>query len=92
MLLSERGCALYVEEQHYEVALWRAWPSLFPEYVDTLWAADHLDAIELMMRVHDLSAVRRAAVTRCGVSAISRYSGVRLTSDGLLYVRAYATV
>jgi len=67
------------------------WPSSFPEHVDTLWAADHLDAIELVMRVHGLSMVARAAVTLCGVRSISRYTGVRLTSGGLQF-RAYATV
>jgi hypothetical protein len=79
------------EEQHYEVALWREWPSLFPEHVDTLWAADHLDAIELVMRIHDLSTVKRAAVTLCGVCAASRYAGVRLAANGLQF-RAYAIV
>jgi len=82
---------LHVDEQHYEVALWQAWPSSFSEHVDTLWAADHLDAIELVMCVHGLSTVRRAAVTRCGVYAASRYIGVRLTETGLRFL-SYATV
>jgi hypothetical protein len=86
-----RRCTLYGEEQHYEVTLWQAWPSSFPEHVDTLWAADHLDAIEQVMRIHGLSTVRRAAVTRCGVYAASRYIGVRLTDNGLRFL-SYAKV
>jgi hypothetical protein len=74
---------LVVDEQHYEVALWRAWPSLFPEHVDTLWASDYLKAIEWVMRLREVRFVAHVAVALCGAGGPARYERVCLAADGL---------
>lgn len=46
----------------FDVAIWLAWPSLFPEYVAVIEAPDALSAVWLLMESCQLVYVSRAAV------------------------------
>jgi hypothetical protein len=68
----------------YDVALWLAWPSLFPQYVALVPADDPLQAVLLLMEDVRLSAVAKAAVLLTD-GRIERWYGVRLevSSDAM---------
>jgi purine nucleoside phosphorylase len=69
----------------FEVALWRWWPSLFPDYVASVAAPDAFAAIEQGMRVARVCFVARAAAIARDGSLCYRALGVRLgggTHDG----------
>ena len=72
-----------VEHWHYDVAIWQVWPSLFPEYTGTIWASDHFEAIEWMMRIHEVHVALYVAVALCDAGGPARYRRVWLASDGL---------
>ena len=48
--------------QPYEVALWRLWPSLFPEYVDVVHAPGSRQAVLSLMELQSVERVAKAAV------------------------------
>ena len=59
----------------YDVALWRFWPSLFPEWTEMVMAYSPQSALYDLMRLHGLRFVEKAAV-RSGTSSIQRYHDV----------------
>jgi hypothetical protein len=59
----------------FDVALWLAWPSLFPEYIALIEAPDPLSAVFLLMESCDLSRVSMAAV-KSPDGSIRRWFGV----------------
>jgi hypothetical protein len=61
--------------QEYDVALWRFWPSLFPEWTETVRDFSPQSAMYTLMRLHGLRFVEKVAV-RCGTSPIQRYYDV----------------
>jgi len=46
----------------YDVALWRWWPSLFPTFVDTVYAPTSQQAVLSLMERENKKRVARAAV------------------------------
>ncbi|GHO68798.1 hypothetical protein KSC_076900 [Ktedonobacter sp. SOSP1-52] len=46
----------------FEVALWRRWPSLFPDCTARVWAWDAFSAVEYTMRRYRLALVDYASV------------------------------
>ncbi len=48
--------------QKYDVALWLQWPSLFPEYVDDVYALNSKQAVLSLMEREALKQVKRAGV------------------------------
>ena len=60
----------------YDVALWRFWPSLFPEWTERVWAFSEYKAIYELMRAHGLGFVEKAAVRPCDGSPIRRFYDV----------------
>ena len=79
----ERPCG--EGQRVFAVAIWRWWPSLFPEYLASVAAPAAFAAIEQGMRVAGARfAARAAAIARDG-SLSYRARGVRLgggTHDG----------
>lgn len=49
------------EKQLYDVAIWRYFPSIFPDHVAFVSAASPLAAIVQLMEVHGLTKVQHAA-------------------------------
>ena len=62
----------------FEVALWRWWPSLFPEYLASVAAPAAFAAIEQVMQVAGVRFVARAAAIAQDGSLSYRAVGVRL--------------
>ena len=62
----------------FEVALWRWWPSLFPEYTASVAAPNAFTAVMLLMRRHGMQQVARAAADAVDGSLRYRACGVRL--------------
>ena len=60
----------------FEVALWRWWPSLFPEYTAAVAAPNAFTAVVLLMRVHGVQRVARAAADTVDGSLRYRACGV----------------
>ena len=65
----------------FDVALWRVWPSLFPEWTGTLFAPDAYSAIVQLMQVYGLERVAwgqanardgRIRYSCIGLSGVSR--------------------
>lgn len=56
----------------FAVALWRVWPSPWPEYIGVVEAPSAFAAVEAMMRVHGLWKVGYASVRALGGSLIYR--------------------
>ena len=46
----------------YEVALWRYWPSMFPEWIEEIEEFSPQSAMYAAMRLHGLRFVEKAAV------------------------------
>jgi len=65
--------------QPYEVALWRLWPSLFPEYVDVVYATSSQQAVLFLMELQDVERVAKAAVQSPG-GTIERWRHVDVGS------------
>jgi hypothetical protein len=49
----------------YEVALWRYWPSMFPEWIEEIEEFSTHSAMYAAMRLHGLRFVQKAAVGLC---------------------------
>ena len=49
----------------YDVALWRYWPSMFPEWVEEIEEFSPQSAMYAAMRLHGLRFVQKAAVGPC---------------------------
>jgi hypothetical protein len=60
----------------YDVALWRCWPSLFPEWTEMVKAFSESQAVYALMRAHGLRFVEKAAVSAGDGSPIERYYDV----------------
>jgi len=60
----------------FDVALWQAWPSLFPEYIALIEAPDLLSAVWLLMESCQLAYISRAAV-KSPDGSLRRWSYVR---------------
>ena len=74
--MSERPCG--EGQAVFAVALWRWWPSLFPEYLAVVPVPAAFAAIEQVMQVAGVRfAARAAAIARDG-SLCYRAVGVRL--------------
>jgi hypothetical protein len=61
----------------FDVALWLAWPSLFPEHIAVIEAPDALSAVWLLMESCQLVYISRAAV-KSSDGSLHRCSYVRL--------------
>ena len=62
----------------FAVALWRWWPSLFPEYTASVAAPNAFTAVVFLMRVHGVQWVARAGADAVDGSLRYRACGVRL--------------
>jgi hypothetical protein len=60
--------------RRYDVAVWRWWPSLFPEWCEAVEAPSAFAAVEAVMRRHGCMMVQHAAAR---------------TQDGLLVYRGF---
>ena len=60
----------------YDVALWRFWPSLFPEWTEKVKDFSPQSAMYALMRLHGLRFVEKVAVSACNGSPIQRYYDV----------------
>ncbi len=47
--------------RRYDVALWRVWPSLFPDWCEVVEAASAFAAVEAVMHLHGCMTVKHAA-------------------------------
>jgi hypothetical protein len=72
--VSERGCG--EGQMVFAVALWRWWPSLFPEYTASVVAPNAFTAVALLMRRHGVQRVARAAADAVDDSLHYRACGV----------------
>ncbi len=62
--------------QRYDVALWRFWPSTFPDYTDYMQAEDALSAVIALMHLHHLEEVAHAAARIAGCPDVERWDYV----------------
>jgi hypothetical protein len=67
--------------QRYDVAVWRWWPSLFPEWCELVEAASAFAAVEALMRRHGCLTAQHAACARDGL-LVYRCFGVQLSRGG----------
>ena len=65
--------------RRYDVAVWRWWPSLFPEWCELIEAPGAFAAVETVMRQHNCMTVRHAAASARDGILVYRCFGVRLT-------------
>ena len=70
----ERGCG--EGQTLFDVALWRWWPSLFPAYTAYVAAPNAFSAVALLMRIHGVQRVARAAADAVDGSLRYRACGV----------------
>src|SRR6266567_2110075 len=64
--------------RRYDVALWRWWPSLFPEWCDVVEAASPFAAVEAVMRLYGCMSVQHAAAYAKDGLVVYRCFGVKL--------------
>jgi hypothetical protein len=64
--------------RRYDVALWRWWPSLFPEWCEVVVAPSAFAAVEAVMRRHGCMTVQHAAVCTMDSLLVYRGFGVKL--------------
>ena len=57
----------------YDVALWRLWPSLFPDQVGYIQTSSPLLAVQTLMRLHRLEEVAHAAACVLDEAHIERW-------------------
>ena len=62
--------------QTYDVALWRSWPSLFPDHVGSIQASGTYAALVFLMETVKVEKVAYAAARQFGHSRIDRWSKV----------------
>jgi hypothetical protein len=74
--MSERPCG--EGQTAFDAALWRWWPSLFPAYTASVAAPNAFSAVALLMRIHEVQRVARAAADAVDGSLRYRACGVRL--------------
>jgi hypothetical protein len=65
--------------RHYDVAVWRWWPSLFPEWCEVIEAPSAFAAVEAVMRRHGCMTVQHAAACAKDGLVVYRCFGVHLT-------------
>jgi hypothetical protein len=65
-------------QEVFDVALWRWWPSLFPEYTACVVAPNAFAAVERLMRVYRVRWVARAVAMTLDGSLVYRAIEVRL--------------
>ena len=65
----------------YDVALWKWWPSLGPDYVEDVQAPDALSAIYTLMRLRRLDEVAHAAARVVGRPGIERWDYLLLPDE-----------
>jgi hypothetical protein len=70
-------------EQAYDVALWRFWPSTFPDRVEYVSAVNPLAAIMSLMQSSGLTKVQHAAVRPVAGGAVVSYDVVRVYASGV---------
>lgn len=73
--------------QTYDVALWRWWPSLFPEYVGHIEATGSFAALVYFMEELRIEKAAYAAVRQVGHAHIDRRSKVYLPLEANMRVR-----
>jgi hypothetical protein len=66
----------------FDVALWRWWPSLFPEYTAFVVASNAFAAVACLMRVSRVRWVARAAAATLDGSLVYHAIEVRLGDAG----------
>ena len=79
--------------QRFEVALWRYWPSLMPEYIGYVDASHAFAAVECLMRVYRLAYAAHGTARALDGSII--YRGFRmdvLVSTGVRQGQAWEEV
>ncbi len=64
--------------RRHDVALWRWWPSLFPEWCDVVEAASPFAAVEAVMRLYGCMSVQHAAAYAKDGLVVYRCFGVRI--------------
>ncbi len=64
--------------RRYDVALWRVWPSLFPEWCEVVVAPSAFAAVEAVMRLHGCMTVQHAAASTMDGLLVYRGCGVRI--------------
>jgi hypothetical protein len=69
-------------QEVFDVALWRWWPSLFPEYTACVVAPNAFAAVEYLMRVYRVRWVARAAAATLDGSLVYHAVEVRLGGAG----------
>jgi hypothetical protein len=64
--------------RRYDVALWRWWPSLFPEWCEVVVAPSAFAAVEAVMRRHGCMTVKHAAARTMDGPVVYCCFGVRI--------------
>jgi hypothetical protein len=65
--------------RQYDVALWRWWPSLFPDWCEMIDAPGAFAAVEVVMWRHGCMTVQHAAACARDGLLVYRCFGVQLT-------------
>jgi hypothetical protein len=76
------GCA---DGRWFDVALWRRFPSLYPEWTGLLQADDAFSAVVQLMHAVGFSSVDHAAAIAHDGSIVYRAYGVRGVACGLIW-------
>jgi hypothetical protein len=63
----------------FDVAVWRWWPSLFPQWCELVEAPDPFAAVEVVMRRHGCMTAQHAAACATDGLVVYRGFGVHLT-------------
>jgi hypothetical protein len=71
--------------KQFDVALWRWWPSLWPEWTGTVWAENAYTAIVQVMQVYGLQKVHAAAANARDGSIQYRCFRVYGVNRGLIW-------
>jgi hypothetical protein len=66
--------------RRYDVAVWRVWPSLFPDWCEVVEAASPFAAVEVVMRRHGCMTVQHAAAYATDGLVVYRGFGMRLVA------------
>src|SRR5215467_4455842 len=74
--------------RRYDVALWRWWPSLFPDWCEMSEAPSAFVAVEVVRRRHGCITVQHAAACARNGLVVNRCFGVCLTPWGRVAPRA----
>ena len=66
--------------RRYDVAVWRWWPSLFPEWCEIVVASSAFAAVEAVMRRHGCMTVQHVAARTQDGLVVYRGFGVKLVA------------